>query len=189
VATVVIPFAGAAGKTRLHTSAEVRGSLAVAMLGDVLAACTAVGRTRVVTPGTELIEPGVGVEIVADPGGGQGAAVAAAVAGVRGPILVVNADLPCVTPFDLLALADSMPALVAAADGTTNALSLASAESFAPLYGPGSAERFRAHTEAISIEIPNLVDDVDTMDDLARLHSRVGPHTWAALDLFAGSIV
>src|SRR5690242_5101870 len=125
VATVVIPFAGAAGKTRLHTSAEVRGSLALAMLADVLAAATAVGRTRVVTPGTELIEPGAGVEVVADPGGGQGAAVAAAVAGVRGPILVVNADLPCVTPSDLLALADSMPALVAAADGTTNALSLA----------------------------------------------------------------
>jgi 2-phospho-L-lactate guanylyltransferase len=189
VVTVVIPFAGTAGKTRLHASAEVRGSLAVAMLADVLAACAAVGPTRVVTPHTELVERGADVEVVADPGGGQGAAVAAALARVRGPIVVVNADLPCVTPSDLLALADSMPALVAAADGTTNALSLASAASFAPLYGPGSAERFHAHTGAVSIDIPNLVDDVDTMDDLARLQLRVGPHTWAALDCFAGSLV
>ena len=66
---------------------------------------------------------------------------------------------------------------MAAADETTNALSLASAGDFAPLYGPGSAERFRAHTGAAPLEIPNLVDDVDTMDDLARLEPRLGEHT------------
>jgi hypothetical protein len=28
--------------------------------------------------------------------------------------------------------------------------------------------------------LPNLADDVDTMDDLVRLQLRVGPHTLAA---------
>ena len=50
VATVVIPFAGAEGKTRLHSSTRIRRALAHAMFCDVLAACVPVGRTRVVTP-------------------------------------------------------------------------------------------------------------------------------------------
>ena len=37
--TIVIPFAGAGGKTRLHSSARIRRALAHAMLADVLAAC------------------------------------------------------------------------------------------------------------------------------------------------------
>jgi 2-phospho-L-lactate guanylyltransferase len=188
VTTVVIPFAGAEGKTRLHPSAEVRGTLSVAMLADVLAACVQVGSTRVVTPDTALVEL-PGVEVIADPGAGQGAAVAAALAGVRGPIVVVNADLPCVTPSDLSALADAMPALVAATDGTTNALSLPSAERFAPLYGSGSAARFLAHAAAVSVPLPNLADDVDTMDDFARLDLRLGPRTRFALEQLQRSLV
>ena len=50
MATVVIPFAGAEGKTRLHASSRIRRALAHAMLCDVLAACVLVGRMRVVTP-------------------------------------------------------------------------------------------------------------------------------------------
>ena len=170
--TVVIPFAGGEGKTRLHPSAEVRGTLAAAMLADVRAAANAVGTTR-----------------VADRVGGQGAAVAAVLEGLSGPVVVVNADVPCVTPADLLELVEATPALVAAADGTTNALSLASARDFAPLYGPGSSERFKAHTGAGAVDIPNLADDVDTMDDLARLQSRLGPRTRAALEQLERSLV
>jgi 2-phospho-L-lactate/phosphoenolpyruvate guanylyltransferase len=189
--TVVIPFAGAEGKTRLHPSAAVRGALALAMFRDVLSACVALGRTRVVTPDEEAAEVAreAGAHVVADPGGGQGAAVAAGLAGAVGAVLVVNADLPCVLTDDLLALAAAMPALVEARDGTTNALSLTSPERFAPLYGPGSAARFRAHTEACSVEIPNLADDVDTMDDLARLELRLGPHTRDALGRLERSLV
>jgi 2-phospho-L-lactate guanylyltransferase (CobY/MobA/RfbA family) len=165
VATIVIPFAGVGGKTRLHASAEVRGALATAMFEDVLAACTPVGPTK-----------------VADSGGGQGAAVAAALAGVEGPVVVVNADVPCVVPADIRLLAETAPALVAAADGTTNALSLPSADLFEPLYGPGSAARFQARCSAASMAIPNLADDVDTMEDLVRLQLRVGPRTLVALD-------
>ena len=64
------------------------------------------------------------------------------------PYLVVNADLPCATSRDLLALVGAVPdgglALVAAADGTTNALALSDERLFEPVYGPGSAERFAA---------------------------------------------
>jgi 2-phospho-L-lactate guanylyltransferase (CobY/MobA/RfbA family) len=162
--TIVIPFAGPGGKTRLHESAEVRDALALAMFDDVLAACRVVGSTK-----------------VADQRGGQGAAVTAALVGVDGPVVVVNADLPCVVPADIRLLAETAPALVAAADGTTNALSLPSADLFAPLYGPGSAERFHAHCGAVSMALPNLADDVDTMDDLARLQLRVGPRTLVEL--------
>ena len=107
-----------------------------------------------------------------------------------GPILVVNADLPCVAPADLLSLAAATPesglALVEARDGTTNALSLPGPDAFSPLYGPGSATRFKAlaarlGVEAVSAAIPNLADDVDTLDDLYRLRLRCGPRTRACL--------
>jgi 2-phospho-L-lactate guanylyltransferase len=193
VATVVIPFAGAEGKTRLHSSVRVRRALAHAMFGDVLAACVVVGRTRVVTPDEEGAEAAreAGAEAVVDPGGGQGAAVQAGLEGVEpGGILVVNADVPCVVPHDLRSLLAATPAgclaLVEALDGTTNALSLPSPDAFAPLYGPSSSDRFRARAEllgleAVSVAVPNLADDVDTLEDLARLQLRAGPRTQACL--------
>lgn len=168
---IVIPFAGAGSKTRLHESPEVRAALATAMLEDVLAACGPVGEVR-----------------VADQPGGQGAAVAAALAGIEGPVVVVNADVPCAVPADVRLLAETAPALVAAADGTTNALSLPSADLFEPLYGPGSAERFHVRCGAVSMALPNLADDVDTMDDLIRLQLRVGPRTLAALAALERSV-
>jgi 2-phospho-L-lactate/phosphoenolpyruvate guanylyltransferase len=201
VATVVIPFAGAEGKTRLHSSRRVRVALAKAMLRDVLAACVAVGRTRVVTPDEEgaLAAVEAGAEVVSDPGGGQGAAVQAGLDGVAADgILVVNADVPCVVPHDLRSLLAATPAsclaLVEALDGTTNALSLPSVEAFAPLYGPSSADRFRAHAaslglEAVVVALPNLADDVDTMGDLRRLQLRAGPRTQACLAELEGSLV
>jgi 2-phospho-L-lactate guanylyltransferase len=202
MATVVIPFAGRAeGKTRLNSSARVRRALALAMLRDVLAACVPLGRTIVVTPDEEASAAAVdaGAEVATDPGGGQGAAVQAGLEGVElGGILVVNADVPCVVPQDLRSLLAATPAgglaLVEALDGTTNALSLTSREAFAPLYGPSSADRFRAHAaalglEAVSVAVPNLADDVDTMQDLARLQLRAGPRTQACLAELEGSFV
>lgn len=201
MATVVIPFAGAEGKTRLHSSRRVRRALALAMLCDVLFASVAVGRTRVVTPDEEgaSAAAGAGAEVVPDPGGGQGAAVRAGLDGLEpGGILVVNADLPCVVPHDLRSLLAATPAgclaLVEALDGTTNALSLPSAEAFAPLYGPSSSDRFRTHAaslglEAVSVALPNLADDVDTIDDLTRLALRAGPRTQACLAELEGSLV
>ena len=106
---------------------------------------------------------------------------AAVAAGAGAPFIVVNAYLPCVRPRDLLALAGAVPddglAVAAALDGTTNALALASAGLFRPLYGPGSAGRFAALGPSQRVDAPNLVDDVDTLDDLARLEPRLGPQT------------
>jgi 2-phospho-L-lactate guanylyltransferase len=201
MATVVIPFAGAEGKTRLHSSARIRRALAQAMFCDVLAACVVAGRTRVVTPDEDAATAAreAGAEAIGDPGAGQGQAVQAGLEGIEaGGILVVNADVPCVVPHDLRSLLDATPdhglALVEALDGTTNALSLPSAESFAPLYGPSSSDRFREHAaslglQAVSVALPNLADDVDTMEDLTRLQLRAGPRTQACLAELEGSFV
>jgi 2-phospho-L-lactate/phosphoenolpyruvate guanylyltransferase len=160
--TVVIPFRGEGAKSRLGSPVVAR-----AMLADVVAAATAVGDV-----------------VVANGDGGQGAAVAEALARLQGPVIIANADLPCATADDLRALADATPAdgsaIVAARDGTTNAVSVARPDLFAPVYGPGSADRFAARG-AVRVSIVNLEDDVDTVDDLQRVSGRVGAHTRAAL--------
>ena len=189
---IVVPFRGRSGKQRLEASDDARARLSLAMLGDVLAAAIAVGRTFVVTGDADgrAVAEELGAEPVSEPGGGQGAAVGAALELVEGTSLVINADVPCVVPHDLRTLAGAaeLGALgyVEAEDGTTNALGLPEPAHFAPLYGGGSAARFRDHADelgltAISCAIPNLSDDVDTMDDLRRIGLRAGPRTLAAL--------
>jgi 2-phospho-L-lactate guanylyltransferase len=193
MAAIVVPFRGAGGKQRLGPLPdEERDALALAMLADVLAACRPVGGTTVVTSDhlAGRLADDHEAAVVPDPGSGQGAAVAAALRALDGPVLVVNADVPCVVPTDLRSLEAATPpdglAYVAARDGTTNALGLSSPAHFAPLYGPGSAERFRLHGHTIGVAvvpaaIPNLADDVDSIEDLERLEPRVGPHTLAEL--------
>ena len=91
------------------------------MLLDVLSACLPLGTPLVVTDdraGAELAVE-IGAAVCADPGGGQGPAVAAALDRLgSGPALVVNADVPSVTARDLRTLAAATPphgiALVAA---------------------------------------------------------------------------
>jgi 2-phospho-L-lactate guanylyltransferase len=191
MASVVVPFRDSDPKRRLEPlDAALRGRLAAAMLADVVDAAVAVGPVLVVA--SDAPELPDGVELVADPHHGQGAAVRAglAVAVERllpAPYVVVNADLPCATARDLLALAGAVPegglALAAAADGTTNALALSDERLFEPLYGPGSAARFTALAEARTLDAPNLHDDVDTLDDLVRVAARVGEHTRRILPL------
>ena len=155
MATFVIPY-HVNGKTRLGDR-----QLAQAMLADVRDAA--------------------GEALVVEAPGGQGAAVAAALAGLDGPVTIVNSDLPCVTAAELDELTAAAPALVAAPDGTTNALALLDASDFEPLYGVGSAARFEARLGARRLELPGLRDDVDTWEDLERLRDRVGAHTRAYL--------
>jgi 2-phospho-L-lactate guanylyltransferase len=174
--TVIVPFR-AVGKTRLPE--EIRAEVARAMLADVVAAARRLGRVLVVGD-----DPGAvprGAEAVVDPGGGQGGAVAAALALVESHALVVNADLPCATEEALRQLAAAGAALVAAEDGTTNALSLPDPTLFVPLYGPGSAARFAAAGLA-PIEIPALACDVDTLADLERISLPLGPRTRQVTD-------
>jgi 2-phospho-L-lactate guanylyltransferase len=193
VATVVIPFTGVEGKTRLHASRSARRELSLAMLADVLAAALPLGDVRVVTADVDgaALAADLGAAVVEDPGGGQGAAVESGLSGLApGAILVVNADVPCAAPSDLRALLAATPAgglaRVEALDGTTNALCISAPELFAPLYGRDSARRFRARAqelgvESVSVAVPNLADDVDTLVDLRRLHLRLGPRSQMVL--------
>jgi 2-phospho-L-lactate guanylyltransferase len=194
MAGIVVPFRGLSGKQRLTgLDADTHRAVVLAMLADVLAATTIVGDTVVVTSdedGRELARA-AGARLVDDPGGGQSAAVAAALGLLEiDAVLIVNADLPCVVPYDLRSLLAATPpsgiALVASADGRTNALSLPAPNLFDPLYGPRSAKRFQRAArdlglEAVAVAIPNLADDVDTREDLDRLQLRAGPYTQAAL--------
>jgi 2-phospho-L-lactate guanylyltransferase (CobY/MobA/RfbA family) len=157
MAIFVVPFKHH-GKTRLGDP-----ELAWSMFLDVRSACEQVGEV-----------------LICDAPGGQGAAVAALLATLEGPVAIVNADVPCATPFELQELIDSAPALVAAHDGTTNALALADAADFRPLYGPGSAERFGLK----QLDLPGLIEDVDTMEDLRRLAPHVGQNTRSALQVY-----
>lgn len=190
---IVVPYRGDGAKQRVAAPAAVRARLALAMLGDVVSACVATGRTLVVTADREAtaLALELGADVCTDPGGGQGAAIEAALADLPDePVLVVNADLPCVVPHDLRTLAGAAElgalGLVEARDGTTNALALPLPAAFAPLYGPGSAERFRAHAatlglDAVALVLPNLAQDVDTLADLDALTLRAGPRTQTAL--------
>ena len=192
--TIVVPFRGTNGKRRLAPLPDgARAALSVAMLADVLAACTAVGETYVVTSDEDGARVARELEaiVVADPANSQGAAVTAGLEHAGdGRVLIVNGDLPCALPEDIRALDEATPeaglSYVPAQDGTTNALGLSHARLFAPLYGPGSAERFRRHAETRGVPaecaaIPNLAADVDALADLERLGPRVGERTRAVL--------
>ena len=78
MAGIVVPFRGTGGKQRLTGLAEAtHRAVVLAMLADVLAAATQVGRTVVVTRDEEgrSLALEAGAEVVDDPGGGQGAGV------------------------------------------------------------------------------------------------------------------
>ena len=194
MAGIVVPFRGSGGKQRLiGLEGAAHDSVVLGMFMDVLEAATAVNRTVVVTADEDARKAALaaGAEAVADPGGGQGAAVAAAMGlFLAEAVLVVNADVPCVRPYDLRSLIAATPpggiALVASEDGRTNALSLPAPELFEPLYGPGSAKRFiraarNLGVELVVVAMPSIANDVDTMDDLERVQSSAGRHTQAAL--------
>jgi len=190
---VVIPFREE-GKSRLPE--ELRREVALAMLGDVVEAASSVGAVRVVTadPAGRLVAGELGAEVVDDPGEGQGSAVAAALDGVDGICLVVNADVPRARPSDLAALAVppklGRVAIVASVDGRTNALGLPYPAVFRALAGPVRPRRFRAHVLSLGLDfeelaLPNLVGDVDTLADLDRLGPRGGARTRALVEAIA----
>jgi 2-phospho-L-lactate guanylyltransferase len=175
-----------------------RAALVRAMLTDVIAAAwaaPAIGPVLLCTRDAELGAFGRhrGAEWLPDPGdedlnrAAQAARQAACARGVRA-LLLLPADLPCVTGEDLDRLARLGPAAgVRARDGGTNALLIDPRAPFDFRFGPHS---FEAHGAAVRrrgqrlqcLLGGGLVDDLDTPQMVDRLAAaRVAPHTAAFL--------
>jgi 2-phospho-L-lactate guanylyltransferase len=181
--TVVIPVKGTdAAKSRLAATPE----LARAIAQDTVAAALAVAPVIVVTAASERDFPGA--TVIADPGGGLDAAIAAGITSATGHVAVLLGDLPALLPDELaaaLAVAETLErSFIPDADGTGTTL-IASTTDHAPAFGSGSAARHRA-AGYVEIELSpdsGLRRDVDTREQLESLRERLGPKTRAALPL------
>jgi 2-phospho-L-lactate guanylyltransferase len=160
------------GKSRLADvlDADARGDLVLFLLRRVVGACFAAGLpVCVISPDAEVhaAARGLGADVLDDGGRDLDASVALALeqhAAAEG-VVVLAADLPNVTAAEVRELiANAHPlALVAAADGTTNAIAASPPAAFRPSYGPGSAARHGGRR----LHLAGIERDVDTPRDLA----------------------
>ncbi|MCW3010573.1 MAG: cofC [Solirubrobacterales bacterium] len=192
-------FASAKQRLAEDFSAGTRRAIVEAMVTDVLVALrrsTEVDQVLVVTRdlGVEALAHGYDADTVGDPE--ERSHSDAAVLGVREAIargarrvVLVPGDCPALNPKELDALlqraaTDQEPAVVVVPDrhgDGTNALVLTPPDAIIPSFGPGSHERHvRAANDAgarVAVdEVPSLVLDVDTADDLDALREALG--TW-----------
>ncbi|UTI66020.1 2-phospho-L-lactate guanylyltransferase [Paraconexibacter antarcticus] len=187
-----------AGKTRLadDLGKGTRKALVEAMVTDVLIALRRserIDHTLVVTgeAAMEAIAHGYDAQTVLDPddaGHSQAAIIGIEEAITRGArrVMLVPGDCPALHPKELDTLLTRAPAptpevvIIPDRHGTgTNGLVLTPPDIIAPSFGPGSCER---HVEAAKAagarvrieELPSLVLDVDTIEDLAALREALG---------------
>ena len=190
---VVLPVKGGRrAKSRLGAPDSLALAIAMDCL-DAVVACPedVVAPVVVVTADAQVAAAAATTraEVVADPGGGLDAAVAAGLAalGSARPRAVLLADLPSLRPQDLVA------ALVAASrhasalvpdargDGTV-LLTWRPGLVRATRFGPGSAAAHAADgAHRLELDLPRLRGDVDVPADLAAALARgTGPRTTAA---------
>lgn len=182
----LIPIkARGAGKTRLSgvLSPREREGLVEAMLAHVVEVAEAVV-ARVVLVGPERSGVAASRDRIEDVGGGLNAALEQALAEVAGRadtparLIVLHADLPCLTADELERLAQLPPGAIGIAPDRhgrgTNALSLPLPEAagFHFQFGTDSAARHREQVEnlglnAVTITGPGLEKDIDEPGDLA----------------------
>jgi 2-phospho-L-lactate/phosphoenolpyruvate guanylyltransferase len=201
--TALVPLRSpGVGKSRLATalSTEERAALAGAMLADVTRALRDAPVDRVVVaaggPAAVAAASALGLETLRDPAGTRhldGAlAAAAARLGPVGTLLVVAADLPCLTAADVTALVatDAEVAVAPTADGGTGGLLRRPSDACSTAYGEGSARRHlelarAAGRRAVVVSRRGFALDVDVVDDLRRLRGpdrpRLGARTSAVL--------
>jgi 2-phospho-L-lactate/phosphoenolpyruvate guanylyltransferase len=169
-----------------------REQLAAAMVGDVLAALTAVAQLDdvvVVTaePLAAQAAEKAGAAVVHDPDeAGQSAAagrgIDAALARGAERALLVPGDCPALDPGEVARLLDRQPqdpsvVIVPDRHGSgTNALLITPPDALAPSFGAGSFARHAALARAAGAtvkvcDLPSLGLDVDTPDDLGALRS------------------
>ncbi len=190
------------GKSRLGPTldADGRRHLVLAMLEDVLAAIEGAhtGPRFVVTPDADVhpVASARGAALIEDAGKGTNAAIVAALDDHRvaaaPAVLVVQGDLPHLTPDDVRRCIDALTAdaptalLVPNDDGGTSALGLRPPHAMPTAFGPQSGARHReaAATAGLPLHelaIESLAADVDTVADLERVRAAVGPATAAVL--------
>jgi 2-phospho-L-lactate guanylyltransferase len=160
------------GKSRLGDvlDGDARADLVLFLLRRVVGACLEAGlEVCVVSPDAEVhaVARALGADVLDDGGRDLSASVALALerhAKATG-VVVLAGDLPHVTASDVLELvAHARPlAIVAAADGTTNAVAACPPAAFRPSYGPGSAARHGGKR----LRLPGIERDIDTPRDLA----------------------
>lgn len=184
----IVPLRGT-GKTRLASTdgaagldPRERAILASAMLSDVVSALRGAPLDNVVVAASDAtaaaIAGAIGVDVVRDPPRSDlNDAVRAAVAAIPcEALLVVTADLPCVTSDDLAEVLDRDAQVVVGptADGGTSALLRRPPTVVPTAYGPGSAARHLdlardAGIPSAVVDRPGFRADVDTWEDLQAL--------------------
>jgi 2-phospho-L-lactate guanylyltransferase len=184
-------FGGAKQRLAPALGSGSRQALAQAMFLDVLASLRRVpglDSVAVVTadPVAEEAARGERVRVLADTE--QAGQSAAALIGIREAIardfervLLVPGDTPLIDPGEVAGLlAGRRPvSIVPDRHGTgTNALVLTPPDAIEPSFGPGSRERHVAAAETAGLphaveEVPTLMLDVDTLEDLDALASEL----------------
>jgi 2-phospho-L-lactate/phosphoenolpyruvate guanylyltransferase len=175
-----------------------RQALARAMFADVLASLQRVDgldAVAVVTvdPAAGTAARGAGALVLRDTAqAGQSAAASIgieyALAEGFERVLLVPGDTPLVDPAEVASLLAAPRAVSIVPDrhGTgTNALVLRPADAIAPSFGPGSLKRHVAAAEAAGVpdavtQVPTLMLDVDTGDDLSALRAGVAERSGGA---------
>lgn len=172
--------------------ATLRAELALAMLTDVIEACTAAQRfdmIAVVSGDSEVFWRAreAGAKPIAEPatlsGLNEGLTFAQRYLARRvaaDELLILPADIPLATAGDIAAVIDALAeaprraAIVRARDGGTNALAMRPAEAVPMRFGPASADAHLsaaadAGIEAVELALERIAFDVDGPDDLAAL--------------------
>lgn len=182
---IAVPIkAPEACKTRLSPvlSETARRALAADMLRHVVEAAKGAGEVRLVGPSRHGLPETIG--LLADPGGGLNAAVAAALATAEAAgarrLVILAADLPRLTHADVLSLATPGADVLAVAPDRagvgTNALSLPlpQALGFRFQYGRDSFARHSAEAARLGLPLAvihsaTLGLDIDQPQDLAAM--------------------
>lgn len=204
----IVPLRGT-GKTRLASTDGSPGSagldpreraiLASAMLSDVVSALRGAPLDNIVVAASDApaaaVAGAIGVDVVRDPPGSDlNDAVRAAVAAIPcEALLVVTADLPCVTSDDLTEVLyrDAQVVVGPTGDGGTSALLRRPPTVIPTAYGRGSAARHLdlardAGVPSAVVDRPGFRADVDTWEDLqALVDAPVGPATAVFLEQLA----
>ena len=163
------------GRAKSRLDGPDRPALAAAMVADVLDALAQVPELEVIVVSSE---PSIAADVPdpAETGHNVAALLGIREAVARGAerVLLVPGDCPALDPDELrdLLATEAPVAIVPDRHGTgTNALLLTPPDALVPSFGPGSFARHRelAGPDARVAELPTLMHDVDTLEDLRTL--------------------